>query len=89
MAIDGDVVGTGTLLKGVATIPTAKGLDALEHLLIAGDTQASVLPIDWQEFTAPTPNLPPIPFWRRSPRTTRATTYALPDRRWRLAQCHA
>ncbi len=62
MAIDGDVVGTGTLLKGVATIPTAKGLDALEHLLIAGDTQASVLPIDWQEFTRAYPEFATDPF---------------------------
>jgi acyl transferase domain-containing protein len=46
MAVEGARAGT-EMLKGVGTIPTALGLAALEALIVAGDTQAAVMPIDW------------------------------------------
>ncbi len=62
MVIDDDVAATGKLLKGVATIPTAKGLAALGHLLATSETQASVLPVDWQVFTRAYPEFATDPF---------------------------
>lgn len=50
MGVKADLSAGGGMPKGMGTISTAKGMAALRELLEAGDTQAAVIPINWQEF---------------------------------------
>ncbi|HLS56235.1 MAG TPA: type I polyketide synthase [Zeimonas sp.] len=57
MAVTAGRSAAGAMLTGVATIPTARGLAALQRLLAAGDTQAAVMPVDWRALAAAYPAL--------------------------------
>jgi myxalamid-type polyketide synthase MxaE and MxaD/epothilone polyketide synthase C/epothilone polyketide synthase D len=48
MAVEAGRSASGDMLAGVGTIPTGRGLAALESLLAAGAVQSAVMPVDWQ-----------------------------------------
>jgi acyl transferase domain-containing protein len=49
-------------LSGVGTIITTQGLAALQQLLVEGDVQTAVMPVDWQEFARAYPAIVSDPF---------------------------
>jgi acyl transferase domain-containing protein/acyl carrier protein len=55
MAVEAGRGASGSMLTGVATISTARGLAALRELLETQATQAAVMPIDWDAFVAAYP----------------------------------
>jgi myxalamid-type polyketide synthase MxaC len=50
-------------LTGIGAIPTSQGLAALAELLDAGEVQAAVMPVDWDQFAAAYPGFTADPFF--------------------------
>jgi len=65
MAVDVESgrVTSGTLLRGVSPITTARGLAALEALLAGDTTQAAVMPVDWAVLGSAYPQFAADPFF--------------------------
>jgi NAD(P)-dependent dehydrogenase (short-subunit alcohol dehydrogenase family) len=49
-------------LRGAGSIVTTQGLAALQQLLVEGDAQTAVMPVDWQEFAGAYPAITSDPF---------------------------
>ena len=62
MAVEAGRGGRNDMLKGAATISTARGLSALSDLLVGGDVQAAVMPMNWPEFARAYPHFAADPF---------------------------
>jgi acyl transferase domain-containing protein/acyl carrier protein len=60
MALTAD--GRSNLPVGIGAIATANGLTALQELVLAGDIQTAVAPIDWPTFTDAYPGVTVDPF---------------------------
>jgi myxalamid-type polyketide synthase MxaE and MxaD len=63
MAADAGKGAGGAMLSGMGTIPTSRGLAALRELLDAEQTQAAVMPVDWDELARVYPGFTADPFF--------------------------
>lgn len=52
----------GSMLTGMDTIPTVRGLAAMAELIAAGDAQAAVMPVDWAALAQAYPMFVADPF---------------------------
>ena len=60
------------MLKGAATIGTAQGLSALNELILDGEAQTAVMPMNWAEFARAYPHFAADPFLDRLVETAAA-----------------
>lgn len=65
MAVEAGRSAGGAMLSGMGTITTSRGLAALEQLLMSGDAQAAVMPIDWPKLVRAYPAFAKDPFLER------------------------
>ena len=63
MAVEFDRSGRQIELRGVGTIPTRQGLEALERLLQQGWTQAAVMPMYWRQWQESYPSFAQSPLF--------------------------